>query len=157
MPAVDGRPVSFRRRAAAALLDGLLFVFLTAISQGLLLLASGADAESGKALLLKLQVILITSIPFLILLCWQLFQGTPGKLLLDCTLIDVRSGGRPQFWQLLVRLVGYVLSALPAGLGFLWMAWDAHGEAWHDKLSRTRVVSDDDAYKSLHRLSLELS
>lgn len=156
MPAPDCAAVSFRRRAAAALLDGLLFVFLAAILRGLLLIGSGADAEQGRLLVQTLQVALFASIPALILLWWQLFQGTPGKLLLDCTLIDVRSGARPRFWQLLVRLLGYALSALPAGLGFLWVAWDKRGEAWHDKLSRTRVVSDNPACKSLQQLSMEL-
>jgi uncharacterized RDD family membrane protein YckC len=36
--------------------------------------------------------------------------------------------------------VGYLLSALPLGLGVLWIFIDAHHQGWHDKITRTKVV-----------------
>jgi uncharacterized RDD family membrane protein YckC len=35
---------------------------------------------------------------------------------------------------------GYAVSGFFFGLGFIWAAFDANGEAWHDKIFATRVV-----------------
>ncbi|MGB5613384.1 MAG: RDD family protein, partial [Sedimenticolaceae bacterium] len=40
----------------------------------------------------------------------------------------------------LIRLGAALLSALPLGLGYLWVLIDRDGLAWHDRLSRTRLV-----------------
>ncbi len=32
------------------------------------------------------------------------------------------------------------VSALPLYLGFLWVIWDPHKQAWHDKIFRTYVL-----------------
>lgn len=40
----------------------------------------------------------------------------------------------------LARYGAAVLSLLPLGLGFWWAAVDRNGLAWHDRLSRTRLV-----------------
>jgi uncharacterized RDD family membrane protein YckC len=39
-----------------------------------------------------------------------------------------------------IRLAAAALSLLPAGLGLLWLLFDRDRRAWHDRLSRTRVV-----------------
>jgi uncharacterized RDD family membrane protein YckC len=95
-------------------------------------------------------------LPAVVLLSWLIFQGTPGKLLSGCRIVDAESGGRARPFQLVLRLIGYAISLAPAGLGFLWMLWDRRGQGWHDKLARTQVVEDDDAAKSLDQLSAEL-
>lgn len=52
----------------------------------------------------------------------------------------VRDDGRPLRWQdALKRCVAALLSWLPAGLGFVWAAFDREGLAWHDRLSGTRL------------------
>ncbi|MGB5621495.1 MAG: RDD family protein, partial [Gammaproteobacteria bacterium] len=42
--------------------------------------------------------------------------------------------------QALGRLAAACLSALPAGLGYVWILFDRRGLAWHDRLSGTRIV-----------------
>ncbi|MGB3402480.1 MAG: RDD family protein [Microcoleaceae cyanobacterium] len=37
--------------------------------------------------------------------------------------------------------VGYYISALILGLGYLWALFDAQGDAWHDKIFSTTVLS----------------
>lgn len=49
-------------------------------------------------------------------------------------------GALPRWRDVLLRLSAAVLSWLPLGLGFLWILVDPQGRAWHDRLSRTRVV-----------------
>lgn len=54
----------------------------------------------------------------------------------------VRDTGRaaPPARCLIRNTVGYVLSALPLGLGFFWIFIDALHQGWHDKITRTMVV-----------------
>ena len=94
-------------------------------------------------------------VPALVWLFWWAYQGTPGKLLLSCRIVDGRSGAPARPLQLLVRLFGYLLSIAPAGLGFLWILWDSRRQGWHDKLAHTCVVEDDDSAKTLEQLSAE--
>jgi uncharacterized RDD family membrane protein YckC len=51
---------------------------------------------------------------------------------LDGTAIDT---GRA-----IVRYLGYIISIIPLFLGFIWIAFDAHKQGWHDKLAETYVV-----------------
>ena len=49
-------------------------------------------------------------------------------------------GGELGFWRAALRgTVGYWISGLLFGLGFLWAAIDSRKEAWHDKLFDTGV------------------
>lgn len=48
---------------------------------------------------------------------------------------------RPVTWrQALVRFAGAWLSLLALGLGYLWVWIDGEHQAWHDRLSGTRLV-----------------
>lgn len=64
---------------------------------------------------------------------------TPGKML--CGLKVVRVNGEPLgYARAFLRWVGYLPSSLIFGLGFLWIAWDRHKQAWHDKIAGTHVI-----------------
>jgi len=39
-----------------------------------------------------------------------------------------------------LRYVGQIIAAIPVGLGFLWVIWDAQKQGWHDKIAKTYVV-----------------
>jgi uncharacterized RDD family membrane protein YckC len=66
---------------------------------------------------------------------------TPGKKLLKIKVI-VADGGSLGWGRALLRTIGYGISALPLGLGYLWALWDAKGQAWHDKIAGTCVVPE---------------
>ncbi|MEN8613921.1 RDD family protein [Dehalogenimonas sp. THU2] len=40
----------------------------------------------------------------------------------------------------IIRYLGYIISALPLFLGFLWIAFDERSQGWHDKFAETYVV-----------------
>lgn len=42
-----------------------------------------------------------------------------------------------------VRYIGYLISIIPLGLGFLWVAWDGKKQGWHDKIAKTIVVKTE--------------
>jgi uncharacterized RDD family membrane protein YckC len=63
---------------------------------------------------------------------------TPGKWLLGIRVVPIE-GGRLTFRRALLRLFGYLLSALPCYLGFAWMLGPQR-RGWHDRLARTEVT-----------------
>ena len=143
--------VGLARRSAAVLLDLALLSFLLSFIGWLLMLG---DPDADAAMRSVSAVLVPSSVP-LIALLWWCCGGTPGKMLLGCRFVDARSGGRPRLWQVMVRLLGYAVSALPLGAGFFWVLWDRRRQGWHDKLARTCVVEDDDSTLSLAQLAGE--
>jgi uncharacterized RDD family membrane protein YckC len=88
----------------------------------------------------------------LIIWFWIKYAATPGKLLLDCEIVDAITGQPITFKQALLRYAAYIVSALPLGLGFFWILWDKQKQAWHDKIANTVVIIHDEATVSLHQL-----
>jgi len=88
----------------------------------------------------------------LLILFWLKYAATPGKLLFDCEIVDARTGHRITTAQAILRNFGYFLSALPFGLGFLWILWDRRKQGWHDKIARTVVIIHDESTSSLSEL-----
>lgn len=65
---------------------------------------------------------------------------TPGKMLLGLRV--VQATGEPMTFGLaFLRWVGYLISKLALGLGFIWIAFDRRKQGWHDKLAGTVVVT----------------
>ena len=93
----------------------------------------------------------------LVVVLWHRYGATPGKQVLQLKVVDARSGGHPRWGQALLRYFAYIVSALPLGLGFLWMLWDKRRQTFHDKIAGTLVIyaPEDDAQKSLAQLLKE--
>ena len=70
---------------------------------------------------------------------WKLRGATIGGIVLDLRV--VRTDGREIDWgTAIVRALACFLSLAVAGLGFFWIAFDDHRQAWHDKIAGTVVV-----------------
>jgi uncharacterized RDD family membrane protein YckC len=70
---------------------------------------------------------------------WKVRGSTIGGIVFDLQVL--RHDGRPMDWTTaIVRALGCLLSMVPAGLGFLWIAFDREKQAWHDKIAGTVVV-----------------
>ena len=68
---------------------------------------------------------------------FTIFGGTtPGMMMRGLQVVSF-SGDTPTPRQMLLRSVGYLLSAGTFFLGFLWAMWDEDELTWHDRLSRT--------------------
>lgn len=86
--------------------------------------------------------VLLAAAPFLVALYhigfWAAVGQTPGKWLLRIRVVGP-GGGRPSIGRASVRWLGYLVSAFPCYLGFLWVL--GHERlAWHDHLAHTEVV-----------------
>ena len=132
--------VGFWQRLAAFLIDGLL-VF--AIYGPIVIMAFGTDYFSLDVPrywdLASGLIIAVTTLLF-----WRYQGATPGKIAIAARIVDAESGGPPSTGRLVVRLLAYIVSALPLYLGFLWIAFDRRKQGWHDKIAGTVVIPDDE-------------
>lgn len=147
--AVEVSYAGFWRRFAALLLDAALY---TALILPMLVwtygggylnwwLGSGSDMSAYGVFDLLLTYLL----PFALLVyCWRRWQATPGKILMDCRVVDARTLQPLSLRQAVIRALGYILSALPLYLGFVWAAFDKRKQALHDKLAGSLVIRVND-------------
>ena len=128
--------VGFWLRVGAALVDTM--VMLAAAM--LLIVVFGGDMDLGPDQgLVSLLANWIA--PFVLtVLFWKFRQATPGKMLWGARIVDARTGLPPSTGQMVGRYLGYFVSTLGLGLGFVWVAFDARKQGWHDKLAGTVVV-----------------
>jgi len=82
-------------------------------------------------------------------------QGTPGLRLMDCRLVDARSGLGIGLAGSVKRTLGLIVAILPVLLGLLWMLWNKRRQGWHDLLAGSVVIREDEALKSVHQLARE--
>ncbi|MEQ1473465.1 MAG: RDD family protein [Candidatus Acidiferrum sp.] len=72
---------------------------------------------------------------------FTIFGGTtPGMMLRNLQVMSF-TGDEPTPKQMLLRSAGYMLSAAPCLMGFLWAVWDEDGLTWHDRFSKTYLSS----------------
>ncbi|MDO9500944.1 RDD family protein [Falsiroseomonas sp.] len=134
MPQQGVELASFGRRLAAQLLDLLWLMPLSVLLGTIGALANGGELSLGGEMMANVIGTLI------VLLFWLERQGTPGKLVLGLRIVDAETGLPPRFGALVLRYLGYLISALPLCLGYFWMLWDPRRQTWHDKMGRTLVV-----------------
>jgi uncharacterized RDD family membrane protein YckC len=144
-PALTVR-ASFWPRLAASLIDAVILLALVGLTRFVLgtaivrvgLLLGGRPRELGEAAVLLSALASVTLVVVYLFGFWVLAGATPGKQLLGLRIVD-RTGQAPSPGQVVVRLLGYLLSALALGLGFVWL-FGPERRGWHDRLAGTYVV-----------------
>lgn len=71
---------------------------------------------------------------------WIRFAATPGKMALNPKIVNAHTGENMTTGQAIIRYLGYIVSALPLGLGFLWITFDQRKRGWHDMMAGTVVI-----------------
>jgi uncharacterized RDD family membrane protein YckC len=71
---------------------------------------------------------------------WSRRGGTPGQLLLGIQVRSEVDGSRISFGRACLRCLGYLVSAWVLYIGFIWVAFDARKQGWHDKIAGTVVI-----------------
>lgn len=137
------RYVGFWYRVGASLIDtiilviGIILLFMTAFGVDSL---RSPELVPGKVTFLIYWVFpAIYTFGF-----WMWRLATPGKMAISAEIRDADTGGVPSLPQWILRYLGYFLSTIPLGLGFLWVAFDSRKQGWHDKLADTVVVFKHD-------------
>ena len=126
-----GPRAGFGQRLLAWLVDAVILFAVNGVLYTLL----GRSASQGLGTLLGLAY-------------YAFFEGgpagqTPGKRVTNLRVVRADGSGAELGWgAAILRYVCRILSAIPCGLGYLWMLWDRRRQTWQDKLGETLVVRD---------------
>jgi uncharacterized RDD family membrane protein YckC len=71
---------------------------------------------------------------------WSRAGGTLGQLLLGIQVRREVDGERISFGRGCLRYFGYIVSIWVLYIGFIWVAFDARKQGWHDKIAGTVVI-----------------
>lgn len=131
----DVEYVGFWPRAWASLIDTFAVLFLV-VPLMLWYFGDGwAYADGVKAFFINWIAPAIA-----VMLFWRFRGATPGKMAISAVVVDARTFGAPTTGQLVGRYLGYYVSTIPLMLGFVWVAFDARKQGWHDKMANTVVI-----------------
>ena len=140
----DHRYAGFWIRTVASIMDTFLLMSVTLF---LLWIVYGNDyfigltSETAPLFYGPLDMIIQNLFPIIIvLLFWIYRSATPGKMAVKLVIVDAKTGGKPSVGQYIGRYFSYILSTIPLGLGFIWIAFDSKKQGWHDKLAGTVVI-----------------
>lgn len=79
---------------------------------------------------------------------WTRRDGqSPGKSVVGIRVVK-KDGAELSDTDAFIRAIGYQVSALVCGLGYIWAIFDGNNQTWHDKLAGTYVVSADSTRKA---------
>jgi uncharacterized RDD family membrane protein YckC len=130
--------VGFWPRFGAALIDVLLqLIFTLPITY----FAYGRLSDPSRVFMGFWDVMINLIIPAGCVISFWIYLGaTPGKLAMSARVVDADTGGPLTSKQSVIRYVGYFVSLLPLGVGYLWVALDRKKQGWHDKMANTVVI-----------------
>jgi uncharacterized RDD family membrane protein YckC len=126
-------------RLAATLIDVIILLFVIGIP---LTLIYGEAYWTSDTLYFGIWDVLLNYVlPFVATIWfWLRFLGTPGKMLVKIKIVDANTGNKMSVGQAIGRYFAYIISSIPFGLGFIWIAFDKKKQGWHDKLAGTVVI-----------------
>ena len=126
-------------RVGASLIDTILMMVIVV---PVLSMIYGKGYWASEAVFLGAWDLLFNYIfpAIVVIVFWIVKSATPGKILLDISIVDAETGGKPSNGQLIGRYFAYYISVLPLMLGFIWVGFDKRKQGWHDKLAGTLVV-----------------
>lgn len=135
------RLASFRERAFALLLDSIV-VFAAAA-------ALGASSDSAHAITLPLGASVeldnlygagLSTAYFTLATFWSNGR-TVGKVVFRIRVVSL-VGERISFWHCLDRAIGYAVSSVVAGFGFIQYFTRPNHQTIHDRIAQTIVIRD---------------
>lgn len=161
---------TFHRRMMACMIDAVILMLLMTPFNGWIMQIAYGDLKVDPALLqeavkqagseaeantivfrhymeagLMESILRLAQIQYTVLagysfIFWHRYAATPGKMLLGMRIVDARTDENISDSQSVTRIIGYLLSGLPALLGFFAIGWNRRRQGWHDRLARTAVI-----------------
>lgn len=128
------------RRLAAIFYDSLLVAASLFVASIVPLLLNGGTPITEPwwaRLLMQLYLLLVIYIYF----AWHWRRGGQTLGMRAWRLRLLRTDGTAATWSdCAKRFFAAILALAPAGIGLVWCLFDAEKQAWHDRLSGTRLV-----------------
>jgi len=145
---------SFLQRIGSALIDGLIFLFIVSfVTQG----------HENDPVMVSIVFLLSIFIALMLMAFVAVrYSGSPGNLLLNCQVVDAKTGNPVSVKQALHRSLGLFWTIATFGIGLLWILFNKKKQALHDRLSGTVVVYNgtldrfDESQKTLKQLLSEV-
>jgi uncharacterized RDD family membrane protein YckC len=132
---------SLEDRRIAALIDGACLFFAYGGFLALFSSLGGQFTLSKLTAAVYLATFAIVYLQYFAL--FTVFGGTTPGMMFRGLQVASFNGAPPSPRQLLLRSLGYVLSASACFTGFLWAWWDEDALTWHDRISRTYLTSPE--------------
>lgn len=115
--------VRFWARVWASLIDTVLmsiviFLILFAV-YGLEQMVFGVTFIGTTNILISYVLPVLAVIAF-----WTVKHATPGKIAIDATIVDAKTGKPPSLMQHVIRYVSHFVSTIPFCLGFILVGFD---------------------------------
>lgn len=104
-------------------------------------LLSYGELDQNSALAVSGNYAVNLAIVAAFVLLWIFRNAEPGKMMFRAVIVDAETLEKAKPWQYLVRYIGYYISLVPLGLGFIWIAFDKRKQGWHDKIAGTVVIT----------------
>ena len=149
---VEDRYGGFWRRAMAFSIDkiilfftSLFILFIGVLSLSISFLSHYRDMlpERFEEMTITFVSIYLLTTVFISMIYFTYFHGaagqTPGKMIFGLKMVQ-STGEQMTFGLAFLRWVGYIISAVVFYLGFIWIAFDAKKQGWHDKIAGTVVI-----------------
>ena len=133
-------------RVAAAIVDSIIFIAVFgALIYGIFgmgaidpTLIDGGIEEGAMSYLF---IFIYNILPIIVTIWfWIAYKGTPGKMILGLEIVHKETGETISIGASILRYIGYIISMIPLGLGYLWVAFDSKKRGWHDFIGGTVVV-----------------
>ena len=130
-------------RFAANVIDSFLLILP-------IMIVIAVIGSSGHRLPMELTQFVLLAVP----VCYHWFfwtrrsGQTPGKFALGIRVIKT-DGSQIGDTDALIRAIGYHVSAMLFGLGFVWALFDKNNQSWHDKMARTYIVRNSKQRKTV--------
>ena len=123
----EGEAAGFGVRVAASLIDTIILSVPQAIVR--------RPLGQGLGRLVGVGIAMAYSVYF-----WTNSGATPGKMVMGLKVVSAETGGLIDVRAAILRYVGYIVSIISLGVGFLWVVWNPEKQGWHDKIAKTRVI-----------------
>jgi len=142
---LNGRAAGFVTRLLAYAADLVILAGILALGGWIAVLADNALETVGVEARADLASIYVVMIPFIMALyfvmSWALTGRTIGKSVLGLRIVGA-NGRPPTIGRSVIRVLGYVVSAIVFWAGYWWVLIDDERKAWHDHMASTSVVYD---------------
>jgi uncharacterized RDD family membrane protein YckC len=131
--------VGFWSRFGASIIDSIIIIIITF---PILYLIYGSDYLDSEEFVQGIPDFIISYVlPVMATILFWIYKcATPGKIALSVKIVDVKTGNNPTVSQSIIRYLGYYVSLIPLGFGFICIAWDPKKQGWHDKLASSVFI-----------------
>lgn len=126
-------------RLGAVLIDSIVLSLpITLLLSIFYFIPSGMNTEETGLLINLFQAIIVFAITIILWIRWD--GATPGKKLLKIKIIDSKTMSDITIGQAILRYVGYFISGIILGIGYIMAGFHSEKKALHDIMAGTLVV-----------------